>query len=523
MPSLLMTELLVVVTLIVVSLVAILVRYVRIPYTVALVLAGLALSFVPEWQLSLTPELILGLFVPPLVFEAAFHLQLRDLLRVAIPVGTMAVPGVVLSTLLTGFLLHVAGVLPLEMGLLFGALISATDPVAVVALFRALGAPSKLGVLLEGESLFNDGTAIVVFQIMAFLVIEGVLDPVAGVIRFLRVAAGGVLIGLVMGYIVAALIARIDDYLIETTLTTILAYAAYLAAEFVHVSGVLAVVTAGLVNGNLGPRGMSPTTRIVLSNFWEYVAFLANSFVFLLIGVNVKWPDMIAYSRAIAVAVAVVLAARAAVVYGLGFLLRLMRQRVPTRFLHVLFWGGLRGAISLALALSLAELGLPDTRQVQAMTFGVVLFTLLVQGTTVRFFLQWLGLVSRTPERRAYEALQGQLLALRAARRHLNMLREEGALAAQAWQQVTQALQAREQEVEHKMYALMEQHPELAREAVSLAWEEALRAQRAALLRLAQEGLISTDVAHELIAELDAALVEGTSWAEGERMASSSA
>lgn len=508
MPSLLAVEFTAVAVLIVVSLVAIAVRYVRIPYTVALVLAGLALSLMPQWQLSLTPELILGLFVPPLVFEAGFHLQLQDLRRVALPVALMAVPGVAISTFLIGYLLYLAGVLPLETALLFGALISATDPVAVVALFRMLGAPHQLGVLLEGESLFNDGTAIVVFQIVTLLVLEGVLDPVAGVIRFLQVAAGGVAVGLVLGYLIATLIARIDDYLIETTLTTIAAYGAYLAAEYVHVSGVLAVVTAGLINGNLGPRGMSPTTRIVLFNFWEYLAFLANSFVFLLIGMNVKWPDMLAYRWAIAAAVGVVLLARGTVVYGIGVLLRLFRHVLPASFLHVLFWGGLRGAISLALALTLSEYNLPATRQIQAMTFGVVLFTLLVQGTSIRFLLTRLGLVTAWPERQAYEQLQAQLLALRAAHRHLDTLREEGILAPHAWRTVSQALKAREQAVETRMETLLKEHPRLAEEAVNLAWEEAIRAQRAALLQLVQEGLLSADIAHDLIARLDAALVE---------------
>ncbi len=508
MSPLLVTEITVVFILMVVALVALLVRYVRIPYTVALVLAGLALSLIPQWRLTLTPELVLGLFVPPLVFEAAFHLQLRDLRAVAVPVGTMAMLGVALSTVLIGWGLSTAGVLPWNVALLFGALISATDPVAVVALFRALGAPQRLTTLLEGESLFNDGTAIVLFQIMTLLVLEGMLDPVAGLVKFVQVAAGGIVIGLALGYLVAALIARIDDYLIETTLTTVLAYGAYLTAEQVHVSGVLAVVAAGLVNGNLGPRGMSPTTRIVVFNFWEYIAFVANSFVFLLIGMNVKWQDMIVYAPAIGVAIGVVILARAVTVYGTATLLRWTGQAPPAAYQHVLFWGGLRGAISLALALTLMEHDIPAREEILALTVGVVLFTLLVQGTTVRFLVERLGLVRYHPVRQAYERLQGELLALRAARRHIDRLREEGALIPQAWQHVTQRLTVREQELEQAIARLVEEHPSLEKEAIALAWEEALRAQRAALLHLAQEGLLSADVIHDLVAQIDTALVE---------------
>ncbi len=506
MSSLLVTETTIVLVLIVVSLVAIAVRYVRVPYTVALVLAGLTLSFFPDLRLTMTPELVLSLFLPPLVFEAAFHLQMRDLRVDAWPIAVMAVPGVVIGTVLVGWLLALAGVLPLPVALLFGALISATDPVAVVALFKALGAPRRLSTLMEGESLFNDGTAIVVFQIMTALVLESTLDPLAGLVQFLQVAVGGIIIGLAFGYVVAAIMEHIDDYLIETTLTTVLAYGAYLAAEQIHVSGVLAVVAAGLMNGNLGPRGMSPSTRIVIFNFWEYVAFLANSFVFLLIGMNVKWPDLWAYAPAIGMAILVVLVARAVVVYGVGGLLRFLGHKLPFAYLHVLLWGGLRGAVSLALAFTLLEHAIPARQQVLAMTFGVVLFTLLVQGTTVRFLVERLGLVGLPAAVREYERLQGELLALRAARRHLNALREEGVLIPQAWQTVTDRLGRREAEVEQRIQDLLQAHPNLAQEAIHLAWEEALRAQRAALLRMRAEGTLHADVVDELIAEVDAAL-----------------
>lgn len=260
------TETLIIELLVVVSVVALVVRRLRVPYTVALVVVGLLLTFQQPLELDLTPDLILALFVPPLVFEAAFHLDYRRLRDNLLPVLTLAVPGVLLTTLIVGFVVSAGGGLSLTMGLIFGALISATDPVAVVALFRALGAPRRLVVLVEGESLFNDGTAIVIFNLVLAAALATAetaglgLTLLSGVVEFIRVSAGGIAIGVGLGWVASWVIGRVDDYLIEITVTTVLAFGAYLIAERVHVSGVLAVVGAGIVCGTLGPRGMSPTT-----------------------------------------------------------------------------------------------------------------------------------------------------------------------------------------------------------------------------------------------------------------------
>jgi CPA1 family monovalent cation:H+ antiporter len=268
----------------------------RLPYTVALVLVGLLITFRQPLEIELTPEIILALFVPPLVFEAAFHVEFRRLREALLPILVLAIPGVLLTTVIVGYIISAGLGISLSSALVFGALIAATDPVAVVALFRQIGAPKQLSVIVEGESLFNDGTPIVVFNLMLAAALPAAGGStqtggiVAGIVDIVRVSAGGVVIGAGLGWLVAQLIARLDDYLIETTLTTVLAFGAYLVAERLHVSGVLAVVTAGIISGNYGPQGMSPTTRIVLFNFWEYLAFVANSLVFLLIGLDVNLP-----------------------------------------------------------------------------------------------------------------------------------------------------------------------------------------------------------------------------------------
>lgn len=477
------------------------------PYTVALVLAGLALTVQNELQLELTPELVLAFFLPPLLFEAAFHIQFRELREDLGPILALAVPGVVLSAALTGGLLYAAGILALPQALLFGALISATDPVSVVATFKAMGAPRRLTTLLEGESLFNDGTAIVAFQIVLVLALAGTLDPLKGLVDFFRVSLGGLAIGAVLGYAIAQLIARIDDYLIEITLTTILAFGSYLIAERFHVSGVLAVVMAGLINGNLGPRGMSPTTRIVLFNFWEYIAFLSNSFIFLLIGMNVNLDELGLYLQPVLIAVAAVLVTRAIVTYTLGSIVRIFKRNLPFSYLHVLVWGGLRGAVSLALVLSL-PFTLAERRQLLAMAFGVVLFTLLAQATSIPLLLRRLGFAGNQRTPAEYERLQGELLAIRAARRHIDHLHREGALIPHAWETVEQELDQRERQALGAIDELLAKHPELQEEIISLARKEALRAQRAALASLAREGLLSEETLSELQAEVDSALQE---------------
>lgn len=487
------------------SLVAILTRRIRIPYTVALVLAGLALAFQEELRIELTPDLVLALFVPPLLFEAALHVELSKLRSDIVPILTMAVPGVMLSSLIVAAVLTWAGVLPFPLALLFGALISATDPVAVVATFRSVGAPKRLTTLVEGESLLNDGTAVVFFNVVLAFVVTGEFHTSEGVIEFVREVVGGLTIGIAMGYIVAQLIARIDDYLIEITLTTILAYSSYLLADNFHFSGVLAVVAAGLVNGNLGPRGMSPTTRIVLFNFWEYLAFLANSFIFVLIGMNVDGPDLQRFIAPALLAVVAVLVSRAVNVYGLGALVRIFMPDLPRRYLHVMFWGGLRGAISLAMALSIPR-SLGERTELLQMTFAVVLFTLLIQATTIPSLLRRLKLTSTSQTPLEYERIQGKLLATRAASRHLDRLYNEGAMVPQAWTQVKEELDASEKELYAASEAMLAEHPELQNQIVRLARLETLRAQRAALSDLAQDGLLSSDTLALLEAEVDEAI-----------------
>jgi CPA1 family monovalent cation:H+ antiporter len=509
MEQFLTTETLIIELLLIASLVAIAVRRLRIPYTVALVVVGLLITFQSPLEIELTPELILALFVPPLVFEAAFHLNIRELERNLPGVLLLAVPGVILTTLIVGGVLMLGKTLSLPMALVFGALIAATDPVAVVALFRSLGVPKRLSVLIEGESLFNDGTAIVIFNLMLAVVLTGRFNLVTSIASFLSISVGGAVVGLVLGWMISRLIARVDDYLIETTLTTVLAFGSYLIAEQLHFSGVLAVVAAGLVNGNIGPQGMSPTTRIVLFNFWENMAFLANSLIFLLIGLQVSIPALLAAWQPVLWAILAVLVARLVVVYGLSWVVKRVAEPIPFKWQHVLNWGGLRGAICLALALSLpATLG-SERDLLRVMAFGVVLFTLLVQSTTMRTLTRWLHIITRSEAQVEYEMRHARLASLRSADARLDRLHTEGLLSTHTWDRLKQFITQNAASLAVAMRELLLSDPALEAEELDTGWRELNRSQRGALLSLRRDGVISEEVFEKLTAEVDARLSEG--------------
>jgi CPA1 family monovalent cation:H+ antiporter len=507
MDTFLTVETLIIELLLIVSLVAIVVRRLRIPYTVALVLAGLGITIQHQFAISFTPELILAIFIPPLLFEASFHLDLDELRHNLLPIVTLAVPGVLITTVIIGGITAIGVGLPLTVALVFGALLAATDPVSVVAFFRRLGVPRQLASIVEGESLFNDGTAVVVFRIAMAIALSGQFDLVSSLGSFVWLAAGGLVIGGLMGWVVAKFVERVDDYLIETTLTTILAYGAYLVAERLQVSGVLAVVAAGLINGNIGPAGMSPTTKIVIFNFWEYVAFLSNSLVFLLIGLDINIDRIAANWLPILWAILAVLVSRAVVVYGLSWIVHRVNQSAPRPYRHVLFWGGLRGAISLALVLSLRA-DFPQRDLLAVMAFGVVLFTLLVEGTTMQVLLRRLGLVGRTAAELDYERRRARVLAARAARRRLEHMHEDGAFSSYTWEEIAPELDYYVRQAGFDLQALVKREPTLRSQELTLARREMLRAQRSLMNTLLRDGVISGEVYSEMIYQLDTAMVE---------------
>lgn len=375
------------------GLVAIVARPLRLPYTVALVAAGLLIGAVASGLgfgtgLVVTPELVLLVILPGLVFEAAYRLRLDDLRRWFSGLALLAVPGVVISAAVVAVVLHLAIGLRADLAFIVGAMVSATDPAAVVATFKRLPVPRSLATVVDGESLLNDGTGLVLFAIAVRAVTEPV-GPTDAIVSFAGAVLISAAIGAVMGLLAARLIAGVQDHLIELTISVVLAYGSYLLADQFHLSGIIATVTAAVILGNRGPgRALTETGADAIDTVWEFLAYLLTAVVFLLIGLAIPPARLLGSLGPIFWVVVAMLVGRALVVYGLlGLASRLaplpgLAAAVPGAWLHVLFWAGLRGAVAVAMALAL-PVDMPQRALLQEITFGAVLFTLLVQATTI--------------------------------------------------------------------------------------------------------------------------------------------
>ncbi len=370
---------------------------------------GIAGDFLTAMRdFSITSEAIIFLFVPALVFESALQIDVRRLMEDLPSILFLAVIGLLVSTAAVGYAMSWASGVGLIACLLLGAIVSATDPVAVVAIFKELGAPKRLGILIEGESLFNDATAIVMFTILAAMLVNGGdADLAGGALDFVRVFLGGVIVGYIIARLFCLVLAQLRRMpLVEITLTISLAFLSFIIAEhYLHVSGVMSVMTAALVLGSVGRTAISPATWHGLTETWEQIGFWFNSLIFVLVGMAV--PGILqnigpTEAWLIALLIGVAFAARAVIIYGLLPLMRLMRlaESVSIPFQTVMVWGGLRGAVSLALALAVIENDAfdPATRSfIGIMVTSFVLFTLAVNATTVGLVMHLFGLDALSP------------------------------------------------------------------------------------------------------------------------------
>jgi CPA1 family monovalent cation:H+ antiporter len=375
------------------AVVAMLARRARVPYTVGLVVAGLAMAlFGFGTDLSLSKDLVFRILLPPLIFEAAIQLPWKYVKRFLPLTSAMATVGVVLAAAITAFgMVRFAGWEP-RSALLFGLLISATDPVAVIAMLKELKIAGRLRVLIETESLLNDGTVAAMFAVLVATGDFSKLSAGAFAWNFAVVVAGGLTAGVAVGWLGLRFVGRTNDHLVELSFSTVVAFGSFWVAEHFGFSGVLSTVAAGLIfgqaDGVLSDRG-----REEMISFWEYLAFVANSLIFLLIGFQVATQAFNEVWVAALIAIALVIVGRAAAVYGCSLLFQWSPLKLAPSRQHAMVWSGLRGALALALALGLPG-DTPQRPMVLACAFAVVVFSVIVQGLTMKPLLGRLGELS---------------------------------------------------------------------------------------------------------------------------------
>ncbi|MGF1460280.1 MAG: cation:proton antiporter [Leptolyngbyaceae cyanobacterium] len=436
----------------------------NIPYTLLLLLVGLGLATIDVRLINLSPELILFIFLPPLLFEAAWNIKWSNLKKDWLPICLFAIVGVVICVggIFLG-LRQFAGA-SLATALLVGAGLSATDPVSVVALFRELGVDKRLTTLMEGESLFNDGVAVVAYNLLLGIALGAEqFDLPVTISRFLVFVGIGLSIGSLIGFGISYLTQRFDLPLVEQSLTLVSAYGTYLVAEQLGGSGVIAVVTTGLVLGNFGSRiGMSPRTRLSVSEFWDFVAFFVNSIVFLLIGDQVRFDGLIANLNIILITILVMSVARAISIFGLSAISNWWDDSdisLPNQV--ILWWGGLRGSVSVALALSVPE-SLAEREDIIAIIFGVMLFTLLVQGLTTKPLLEALNLLGDQPLKQEFIQKIARRVALNRVMDELERVKQQKSIDAEYCDYQIALVDGQLEEIQAEMRVMQRDHPDLS-------------------------------------------------------------
>ena len=497
----------------------------KLPYTVVLVAAGLVVSALSTagsaerlgLDIKLSPDLLLQLFLPILLFEAAFHVDLKQFLQNRPTILFLAIPGVIVGMLLTtGLFMVVEMVAGLQMSwqmiLLIAAMLAATDPISVVALFKEFSVSKRLGIIIEGESLINDGVAVVLFGVVVKITAMHLgltlphfgaatnVEALQAVVDFLREVLLGTAVGLGIGLAISYLTSKFDDHHIEVALTVIAAYGANTAALQLHASGVIAVVVCGMMIGNVGVKhSMSPTTREAVISFWEFAAFLANSFVFILIGLEIKLGDMWAVALPIVAFFVIMMGVRGMTVYGVHHLVRRSDLRLKQPWLPVITWSGVRGGLSMVLAMMLIWVGdTKDTSPSEAahaktaevtavesgpakdqapmvtqekaeenkgrilnVVYGVVLLSILLQGTTMQGLMRRAGLIDESEEETLYEMELARRQAIRAMVIDLESAERKGSMSEGTYQRLHASLIDRKEANDRCLNEMLEATPTL--------------------------------------------------------------
>lgn len=502
---------------------AIVLKKLKVPYTIGLVPVGIAVAYLlnsmprlAEFRnLQLGQELIMYVLLPALIFDASVNIDAKLLRRNLYPTLMLAAPGLVIATIVTGLAMYFLTPLGMGASMIFGALISATDPVAVISLFEMVGAPRRLRILVDGESLFNDATAIAMFNLVLKMVVAGTAlswsAVGAGAVDFCSTFFIGILVGAVFGFVMAQLMAAAgDDPHIQVALSIVLAYGTFLFADRVlHVSGVMAVLGAGVVTSYFGTTRFSERVHGYLHDFWAFMSFLANSAIFLLLGFTEE-NILFDFSGGatlwmVIVAILAIQVARAIVVYGICPFLGRGEKKISFGYQTVMFWGGLRGAVPLALVFSLPA-DMPERLAIMQITLAVVLFTLLVQGLTTRRMMAFF----RLDEPELLSRVAARFTLLRARRRGLEELQTLETLKAfplDSLKSLENEYRGKIDDLHRELDQAAQQDPAERRATALLVWSHSAEVERGAYLRYFKCGLYSEKVYRRLL-RLSSAFVD---------------
>lgn len=437
-----------IILLLIATAVALITQRLHIPYVTGLVIAGLPITDILSHRIGLDPALVLNLFLPILIFEAAINTDISRLRSTFKPIALLAGPGSIFSSAIIAVLSKVGLGLDWIPALLIGVILANTDTVSMIAVFKEIRVPSRLSTIVEGETLFNDAAALISFNLILVIYATGSLTAVQGVKELIVVALGGGLVGGILGYLSLPIFVRLNDPLSSLLLTVALALGTFQAGQFLGVSGAVAVVIAGLVFGNLGlSRSSSASDRITLLSFWEYAGFGVNTFIFLLIGIEIDPVTLWRILPATLFMILVYQLGRIFSVYSLLAGLRWFDRAIPLRWQHVLVLGNIKGSLSMALAVAI-PLNLVGRDLIIELVFGSVLFSLVIQGLALPWLIKRLNLSRVSTVIQESGHLQIQLIASKAAQDELDSLLKSGVLPKAIYEELWASYQARVAESE---------------------------------------------------------------------------
>jgi CPA1 family monovalent cation:H+ antiporter len=468
-------------------------RRLRIHYNIALVVAGVALGashLLPAVRLD--PSVVINIFLPILLFEAAISTDLRRLRQNLAPVTVLAVPGMVLTVVVAGAVLRHGIGLEWPIALLLGSILAATDTISVIATFRKVHVPSRLTTIVENESLFNDGTALVAFTTLLGMCVQGRFSAGATLAQLLWVVCVGLLVGLFVGWLASQLLRRVEDHLMEIMVTVVVTYGSWLLAERLHASAIIAVVTAGITVGTVGWPGLTPTGKVAIRSVWQVAAFGVNSLVFLMLGLQVQPASLVSAAPAIFWGLLALTLGRAAAVYGGLAALRATGEKVPARWQHLLVWPET----------------IPERALIVTVVFGCTILTLVGQGLTLAPLARALGVGKAGEAERQVQEHQGRLLGARAAQAEVDRLQQLGLLPVGVFQRLRASYQGSIARSERQLRDLLAVHP--TEEKAQLEWvrRHLLTVEKSAIQGAVTSGILGEEVAAGLSAELDRVLAD---------------